>query len=67
MTRDRDWIVPVGIKDRYWDATFYAAGYPSAKEAEESVRVLCEQLPAVLGAKFVAGEFVIGPAVPLKP
>lgn len=60
--KDRNWIVPVGIRDRYWTARFYAGGYPTAKEAEASVRVLVEELPVVIGGKLEPGAIILGPA-----
>lgn len=58
--RERNWLVPVSVKERYWAAEFYAGGYVTAAEAEQSVRTLVEQLPVVLDGR---GEFLVGPAV----
>lgn len=55
-------MVPVSVKERYWGAEFYAGGYVTAAEAEQSVRTLVEQLPAVLGGR---GTFLVGSAVRL--
>ena len=47
----KNWVVPMFVRDGYWDAQLYLGGYPTAKEAQDAARVLAEQLPAALDAK----------------
>lgn len=59
--RDRNWIVPVTVKGRYWSTLFYAPGYPTPREAEQSIRQTLDELPDTLETTS-AHHFVVGMA-----
>lgn len=59
--QDKDWSVPASVIDRYWGYDFYAAGFATAKDAEEWIETAVGSLAAVLGVD--PKQFQVGSAV----
>jgi hypothetical protein len=53
-----DWVVPINVIDRDWEANLYLTGHATTAEARAAARKLADELSIALGSRrgVIVGE-----------